>query len=303
VKKNDSFFYEEFSPNYVRDFKVGRLLYDGETKYQRVKCIENELFGKVLFLDEKIQSAQIDERIYHESLVHPAMMAHPNPQKVLVVGGGEGATIREVFKHSMVTEVTMVDIDEELVQICREHLPEWSDGAFDNPKTRLIVGDARQYCFETEEKFDVVISDLTEPLEKGPSMYLFTKEIYTRIFDVLSDNGIFVLQAGSADPHYNEFFCSCVKTVESVFPHVLPYWNFMFSFGLPWGFVLGAKNKDTCRLTESEMVERWNDRKLPELEFYRPGLHKGLFALPAYLKRGIDRGRVLTDGEPYVWRF
>jgi spermidine synthase len=167
----------------------------------------------------------------------------------------------------------------------------------------LIIEDARQYCFETEEKFDVVISDLTEPLEEGLSMNLFTREFYTRIFDVLSDDGIFVLQAGSADPHYNEFFCSCVKTVESVFPLAEPYWIFMFSFGLPWGFVLGAKSKDPCHLTESDIVKKWNERELPEFEFYWPGLHTGLFALPAYLERGIDQGRILTDREPYIWRF
>lgn len=303
MKKKNHFFYEEFSPNYVRGFKVDRLLYDGETKYQRVTCIHNKLFGKVLFLDEKIQSAQIDERIYHESLVHPAMMVHPDPRKVLVLGGGEGATVREVFKHSTVKEVTMVDIDEELVHICRDQLPEWSDGAYEDQRTRLIIGDARQFCFETEETYDVVISDLTEPLEEGPSIYLFTKEYYTRIIDLLNDNGVFVLQAGSIDPCYNEFFCSCVKTVESVFPLAKPYWTFVFSFGLPWGFVLGAKNKDSCSKAEYELEERWQERELPELEFYHSGLHAALFVLPAYLEKRIDLGRVLTDSKPYVWKF
>ena len=267
-----------------------------------MKCIENELFGKVLFLDEKIQSAQIDEHIYHESLIHPAMMMHPHPRKVLVIGGGEGATIREVLRHSTVTEVTMIDIDEELVRICREYLPEWSGGAFEDPRTKLIFGDAREYCFRTEDKYDVIVSDLTEPLEEGPSLFLFTKEFYARLRELLCDQGLIVLQAGSADPHYNKFFCSCVKTVESVFPSVRPYWTFVFSFGLPWGFVLGGLSEKLRRLSESDLSELWEARKLPNLELYHPGLHRRLFILPAYLERRIAHGRVLTDSEPYIWR-
>jgi spermidine synthase len=296
------YFYEECSPNYVRGFKIDRLLFDGKTKYQHVKCIENEMFGKVLFLDEKIQSAQVDERIYHETLVHPVMVSHPHPQKVLVVGGGEGATIREVLKHSTVTEVTMVDIDEELVQICRQHLPEWSEGAFDNLKTKLIFDDARTYCFETDEKYDIVISDLTEPLEGSSSRYLFTKEFFARIFEILSDEGIFVLQAGSTDPYYYEFFGSCVKTLETIFSNVQPFWAFVFSFGFPWGFVLGTQSENQDHLTEKDIAARWKERGIPELEFYRPSLHAALFTLPVYLEKGIERGRILADKEPYVWK-
>jgi len=302
VEKKARYFYEECSPNYIRGFKIDRLLYDGKTKYQHVKCIENEMFGKILFLDEKIQSAQIDERIYHETLVHPAMITHPNPEKVLVVGGGEGATIREVLKHTTVKEVTMVDIDEELVEICREHLPEWSEGAFDDPKTKLVFGDAREYCFDTEEKFDVVISDLTEPLEEGLSRNLFTREFFAQLSEVLNDEGIFVLQAGSTDPYYNEFFGSCVKTLKGIFSGVRPFRAFIFSFGFPWGFVLGIQSENQDHLTETEISARWDERGLPKLAFYRPGLHTALFTLPVYLEKGIERGRVLADNKPYVWR-
>ena len=112
------FYTEVFTEDYVRKFKVEKIFFEGRTKYQYVQCFSNALFGKVLFLDRKIQSAQVDEYVYHESLVHPAMMTHPKPQRILVLGGGEGATLREVYRHSTVESITMVDIDEELVGIC-----------------------------------------------------------------------------------------------------------------------------------------------------------------------------------------
>ncbi len=295
------FYTEVFTHDYVRKFKVEKIFFEGRTKCQYVQCFSNALFGKILFLDRKIQSAQVDEYVYHESLVHPAMMTHPKPQRILVLGGGEGATLREVYRHSTVKSITMVDIDEELVGICRKHLPEWSDGAYENTRTRLVIGDARQFVEETQEKFDVVISDLTEPLEESPSVYLFTKEFYEKINKILHDNGVLVIQAGSTDPTYHEFFNSCAKTLGSVFPIVRPYWTFVFSFGGPWGFVVASKKEDPLDLEKNDLKERTDSRRIKGLKFYHDGLHKGFFALPQYLVKGQEKGRVLTDREPFIW--
>lgn len=295
------FYTEVFTHDYVRKFKVEKIFFEGRTKFQYVQCFSNALFGKVLFLDRKIQSAQVDEYIYHESLVHPAMMTHPKPQRVLVLGGGEGATLREVYRHSTVESITMVDIDEELVGICRKHLPEWSDGAYEDTRTRLVIGDARQFVEETQDKFDVIISDLTEPLEESPSVYLFTKEFFEKINKILYDNGVFVMQAGSTDPTYHEFFTSCAKTLGSVFPTVRPYWTFVFSFGGPWGFVVASKKEDPLDLEKNDLKERTDSRRIKGLKFYHDGLHKGFFALPGYLVKDQEKGRVLTDREPFIW--
>jgi spermidine synthase len=295
------FYSEAFTHDYVRKFKVENIFFEGRTKYQYVQCFSNALFGKVLFLDKKIQSAQVDEYVYHESLVHPAMMTHLKPQRVLVLGGGEGATLREVYRHSTIESITMVDIDEELVGICKKHLSEWPEGAYEDKRTRLVIGDARQFVEETVEKFDVVISDLTEPLEEGPSVYLFTKEFYQEIDKVLDDDGVFVLQAGSTDPTYHEFFASCAKTLNHVFPIVRPYWTFVFSFGCPWGFVAASKREDPLDLAENDLKKRADSRRIKGLKFYHEGLHKGFFALPGYLVKGLEKGRVLTDREPFIW--
>jgi spermidine synthase len=298
----EGFFYNEvFTHDYVRKFKVENIFFEGRTKYHYVQCFSNVLFGKVLFLDRKIQSAQVDEYVYHESLVHPAMMTHPKPQKVLVLGGGEGATLREVYRHSTIENITMVDIDEELLGICKKHLPEWSEGAYEDTRTRLVIGDARQFVEEMQDKFDVVISDLTEPLEESHSVYLFTEEFFEKINKTLGDNGVFVLQAGSTDPTYHEFFTSCAKTLSQVFPIVRPYWTFVFSFGSPWGFVVASKNKDPLDLEKNDLKKRINSRRIKGLKFYHDGLHKGFFALPVYLGKDKQKGRVLTDREPFIW--
>ena len=132
MKNGDKYFVEMYTENLLRKIKIDELYFEGRTKYQKVHCFSNEFLGKTLFLDEKIQSAQIDEYVYHEALVHPSLLVHPSPKNVLVIGGGEGATIREVLRHPSIQNVTMVDIDEELVGICEKYLPEWSDGAFDD---------------------------------------------------------------------------------------------------------------------------------------------------------------------------
>jgi spermidine synthase len=297
-----AYYFEPFTKSFARRFRIDKLYYKGNTEYQHVQCFYNEFFGKILFLDEKIQSAEIDEYVYHESLVHPVLITHPSPQKVLVLGGGEGATIREVLRHSTVESVTMVDIDKQLIDLCQEFLPEWSDGAFSDPKTHLIFGDARKYVEETEEKFDAIISDLTEPVEGGPSVYLFTKEFFKKIFDILAEDGVFVLQAGSADPYYHQFYASLAKTLGTVFPLVRPYWTFVFSFGIPWGFILASKKKDPLKLDEEEIALRIRNRKIKKIKFYHYTLHKGFFALPLYLVKSLKKAEILTDEKPFIWK-
>ena len=169
------FYFEPFTDDFSRHFKVDKIYYQGKTDYQLVQIFHSSVFGKILFLDRKIQSAQIDEFIFHEALVHPILFSHPRPQNILVIGGGEGATIKEVLRHKMVKKVVMVDIDKKLVELCEEYIPEWSAGSFSDKRVQLKFDDARKFIIRTKQKFDVVISDLTEPVQKRSSVYLFTK--------------------------------------------------------------------------------------------------------------------------------
>ncbi len=301
MEEEGFYFVERFTENLTRSIKVERVFYEGRTKYQFVQIFDNKLLGKALFLDKKMQSAQIDEFIYHESLVQPALLTHPLPRRVLIIGGGEGATLREVLRHNCIKRATMVDIDRELVKLCQEYLPEWSAGAFSDPRATLRFGNALEYVDECKQKFDVVLSDLTEPIREGPSVYLFTREFFSSIFHILKDDGLFVLQAGSTDPHYHKFYSSCARTLKTVFPVVRPYRTFMFSFSSSWGFILASKEKDPLEIDIKSLESRLDARKIRNLRFYHAGNHKSFFALPLYLIRDLKKGTLLTDKEPFIW--
>jgi spermidine synthase len=294
-------FVEKHTDSLLFYYKVRKIIYSGETNYQKVDILEVENFGKTLFLDEKIQSAQIDEYIFHECLTHIAMFSHPSPQRVLVIGGGEGATLREVLKHESVKEATMVDIDEKLVKLCKEFIPEWSDGAFDNPKSKIYFLDARRFLEENLNIYDVILSDLTEPIEGGPSIKLFTREFYNIVYNRLSDNGVFVAQAGSADPVYPNFVASLYKTLRSVFPIVKVYWTFMFSFQLPWAFVIASKRIDPENVKLTDLHQRAINSM--NFRFYNQRMHFSVFSIPKYLKEALEeKGVVIKDDVPFIWR-
>ncbi|RKZ00047.1 MAG: spermidine synthase [Candidatus Hydrothermota bacterium] len=296
-----------FSEKYTDElqflYKVNKIYHHGRTELQTVDILDVGIYGKTLFLDGKIQSAAIDEAIYHEALVHPAMVTHPNPQNVLIAGGGEGATLREVLKHSSVKRAVMVDIDGELVELCRKYMPEWSQGAFEDPRTELVIGDAREYIFNSDEKFDVIISDLTEPLEEGPSMYLFTKEFYDAVKKRLNDDGLLVVQSGSADIFYHQFFANIGATLRELFPVVRGYHAFMFSFNMDWAFTIASKRYVPDALTAEDVERRLEERGVSGLVFYHSELHRSLFVLPLYLKKSFEsRGKVITDANPFIWK-
>jgi len=300
---DDSLWYiEPYTENLRFEYRVKEVLYQGRTKFQRVDLFDLYAFGKTLFLDGKLQSAQIDERVYHEALVHPALLSHRSPGRVLIAGGGEGATLREVLRHPTVEKAVMVDIDGELVEVCKEYMPEWSQGAFEDERSEIIIGDARKYVFDTDEKFDVVISDLTEPVEEGPSISLYTLEFLSRIYEILDEEGLYVAQAGSADPLYNKFVTGLYRTLREVFEHVSVYVTFIFSFQLLWAFVLASKKKSPLSIDLAELGNRMERRGLKELYFLNAEVMKGMFSLPNYLLRDLKRGEIFRDGKPFIWQ-
>jgi spermidine synthase len=282
-------------------FRVSKMLLEGKTEYQTYQICEVPRFGKSLFLDYNIQTSLLDEYIFHECMTQPAMTLHPDPKRVVVCGGGEGATLREALKHNTVTGATMVDIDEELVDMVKVHMEEWHQGCFDDPRTTLLHCDARGWLeAEKGNAWDVVLSDLPNPHEEGPGQMLFTKEYFQICADAMSDNGTFAMQAGSASENYPECFACCVKTLEEVFPYVAGYYGIVNTFFQPWAFVLASKTEDVTKLTEEEVAARFAARGVKN-RYYTPRFHKAVFTLPEYLLDAISKARVLTDKDPFVW--
>ncbi|MEO0138874.1 MAG: polyamine aminopropyltransferase [candidate division WOR-3 bacterium] len=296
-----NWFIEKHTDHILFLYRIKNHIYHGRTPYQKVSLVELEAMGKTLFLDNKIQSAEIDEAVFHEALVHPAMVSHPNPKKVLIMGGGEGATLREVLRYP-VERAVMVDIDEQLVKLCEAYMPEWHRGAFYDDRAKLVFTDARKYVEETDEKFDVIISDLTEPIEGGPSVMLFTKEFYETVYEKLTDNGILVVQSASADIYFAGFVSSVYKTLKEVFPLVKVYHAYMFSFQLDWAFTIATKGIDPESVNREDIISKISGFE-NDLKFYTPDIHYAMFKLPKYLTKNLEEnGRVIRDEQPEIWK-
>ena len=280
--------------------RTSGVLYSGKSKYQSIEVLENECFGRCLVLDGKTQSAQFDEFIYHQSLVQPTMVAHPKPEKVFIGGGGEGATAREVLRHNTVKQVTMVDLDQEVVEICQKYLPEHHQGAFDDSRLTLKFDDAYKYLQNTEEQFDVIVLDLCDPMDNGPAYLLYTLDFYSMIRDRLTLGGLLVTQSGPASLiNHTEVFTAINHTLHQVFSVVAPYSTHVQSFGETWGFNVASLGGNPANLTPEEVNYRLSTRGVSNMDYYDGVTNQSMFALPAYLRAGIAaENRIITTENP-----
>ena len=259
--------------------------------------------GRLEDFDGRIQSSQADEFIYHEALVHPGMLTtDAAPRSALVIGGGEGATLREILRYPSVTRAVMVDIDGEVVELCKKHLEEMHRGAFDDKRTELRTEDARAYLDKTTEHFDFVSVDLVEPLEEGPACMLFTKEFYALIGERLTPGGTMTVQAGMTKINALSFFTAIHRTLRDVFPVVAGYQTFVSCFGTPWGFIVATKKIDPRR-QDSQTIDKLIAERVGGTLTYWDGLtHQHAFALPKFLRQALDaETRVSSDANPLIF--
>eukprot|EP01018_Ginkgo_biloba_P032663 Gb_20119 [translate_table: standard] len=222
-------------------FALNSILHTGVSQYQDIALLDTKPFGKALVIDGKLQSAEMDEFIYHESLVHPALVHHANPKTVFIMGGGEGSTAREILRHKSVNIVVMCDIDEEVVDFCRKYLVV-NQEAFCNSRLHLVINDARAELEGRSDSFDVIIGDLADPIEGGPCYQLYTKSFYENVVKPkLSHGGIFVTQAGPAGVlTHTEVFSCIYNTLRQVFKYVVPYSAHVPSYADTWGWVMAS---------------------------------------------------------------
>jgi spermidine synthase len=302
--ESSKWFFDEINPHLLQLHAIEGTLYSGRTKFQSIEIMKSPSFGKVLVLDGKIQSSEVDEFIYHELLVHPPMLAHPGPEKVFVAGGGEGATLREILRHPSVKKAVMVDIDADVIKVCKKYLPEYHAGAFDNKRTKVYNTDARKWLAESKEKFDVIIIDLTEPVEKGPAYLLYTREFYQIVKSKLTKDGVISVQSGCAS--YTELLNlkAVSHTLKSVFPIVSIYQADIPSFGGPWGFCVASMTLDVAAMTPAEVDKKIKARSITNLKFYDGPTHMAMFTLAKHMRKATARGgRLITDASPlYLYK-
>ncbi|KAJ8448787.1 hypothetical protein Cgig2_011408 [Carnegiea gigantea] len=265
---NGELWYEEVIDEGLKwKFALNSVLHEETSKYQNVALLDTKRFGKVLMLDGKMQSAESDEFIYHECLIHPPLLCHPNPKTVLIMGGGEGSAAREALKHRSIDKVVMCDIDQVVVDFCRKHLTA-NQEAFNHKKLQLVIDDAKAQLEGTTEKFSVIVGDLADPVQGGPCYQLYTKRFYEKILKPrLTDDGIFVTQAGPAGIYtHKEVFSSIYNTIKQVFKYVVAYTAHVPSYADTWGWVMASDNPITI-INAKEIDENIQDRINGELVY------------------------------------
>lgn len=285
--KADVWINEYISPWDIYSHGVTRILAAARTQFQDMQIVESGLLGKGLVLDGKWQSCTGDEFLYHEPLVHAPCVLHGAPVNVLVLGGGEGATVREALRWSSVRRVAMVDIDGEVVDACKQHLEEMHQGAFDDPRTELVIGDALGYLDDSAGEWDVIISDLSDPIEEGPSFALFTKEYFEKVRRALKPGGVFVVQSGPVSPPEIHCHARLASTVRNVFGASRSYSSYAPSYGAPWSFIIGGP--EAIEIPSADAVDaKLREQGVRGLRMFDGVAMQGMFHLPKHLREAIE---------------
>lgn len=263
---------------------------------QELLIAETSAYGRTLFLDGLVQSAEADEALYHEPLVHPALVMHGAPRRVLVGGTGEGASLREILRHPSVEKIVTVDLDPEVVALCKQHLPTWSAGSLDDPRVEQRVEDIQTTLAAARPgEYDAIFLDITDPVEDGPSAALFSTRFFATVARALADDGIAVLQSGELDPIDLRMSRAVRSTLQAVFPWVEFAHTYVPSFHCLWGFALVAKRPFERVPADLEARIARLDRGL--LQVYTPTAHRAMLELPPYLQRRLEQPGPVITGE------
>ena len=260
-------------------FKIARILEATETEYQRIEIVETEEFGKALVLYGSLMVAERDTGAYNEMIAHVPLFVHASPRDVLVIGGGDGGCVTNVLMHADVTRCTLCEIDEKVIEVSRRHFPRLTKG-LDDPRCRIMISDGKKFIETTDEKFDVVILDLSDPI--GPAAELFQKSFHQTVFDRLRDDGIMVAQSES--PLFNPKTVSAMyANLKSIFPIVRMYTCLMPIYpSCFWSFAFCSKKYHPLDDFDDA---RYRAADLDACTYYNKDVHFGSFALPEYVKR------------------
>jgi spermidine synthase len=259
----------------AQTLQVDDVLYDAVSPYQHIQVAVSAQFGRMLILDDAVQTTEGDEHVYHEMLVHLPLIAHPDPRRVLIIGGGDGGTLEEVLKHP-VEQATMVEIDRAVVDVSRTYLPGIARGAFDDPRGRLLIADGIAFVRETDERFDAVLVDSTDP--KGAAEALFGEAFFALCARVLTPGGILCMQSGSL-LYQRDVRAGVRSALSRIFALVLPYWAAIPTYpGTLWTFTLATRGADPRGLDRSAIASRLQGFGL---RYYGPDAHHAALTLPA----------------------
>lgn len=265
------------SEDLVLSYRIKETLHTERSKYQDIAIVDTYQYGRMLLLDSVVQTTEVDEFVYHEMITHVALSAHPNPKKVLVVGGGDGGSIREILKHKSVEQAILVDIDERVVELSKQYLPSISCG-FDDPRVTVNIEDGLAYVKRAKNEFDLIIVDSTDPI--GPAVGLFAQEFYRDLYAALKEDGMFVAQT---EPPWSSktFLPELHSVLHNIFPIVK-----LFLANIPtyesglYSFTICSKKHDPTVIQPGKHV--------PNTKYYSPEMHKAAFTLPPFVAELVD---------------
>lgn len=255
--------------------KTKKILSKKDSSYQKIEVIENEYLGRVLLLDGLVQTTERDEFFYHEMLVHPALVSHPDPQSVLIIGGGDGGALKEVLRYPLKL-VRLVEIDSQVIEASKQFFP-WLASSLKDKRTELVIDDGSRFIGNTEEKFDVILIDSSDPV--GPSTSLHQRDFYEKLEERLKPKGIVAAQAGSILYHFEQ-----IKEKNAFLKEIF---KFVFFYISPTPTYPGGS---WCYVFLSDEIDPLKNIKRdppPGLKYYNLGIHSAAFALPNFLKQQL----------------
>jgi spermidine synthase len=281
----DRWIEETFHPHWRVRLKADKVLHEVKTEHQHLVIFTNKTWGTVLMLDGVCQLTTSDEFVYHEMMAHVPLMALEKPARVLVVGGGDGGVLREVLKHPSIEKATLCEIDKSVIDLSLEHYPEIAGGCMDDPRSDIVIADGLKYVAETQEKFDAIIVDSSEPI--GPSAVLHTRAFFADCKRALKPGGILVTQNGLPF-----LFPDHLKGTTAIFAELFktaaPYTCTQpCYFGGPFALNWASDDESLLAISEQKLAQRQQQRRI-ETRYWTPSVHRAAFALPGYVQKLVD---------------
>ena len=281
VPRDRQHLYEFLNEDYGFFIRSSRRLEEGRTEFQDLEVHDTPQFGKLFRLDGCFMTSEGEEFVYHENLMHPALTAHADPRRVLIIGGGDGGAAEEALKHPGIEEVVLVELDAKVIEIAKRYFGKIHRGAFDHPKLRLLIQDGLKFLAETEERFDMIALDLPDPI--GPAAELYEETFFRDCRRALAKGGVMTLHMGSpvsrpdrVRTHY--------QRLTHVFGIVRPYVMFIPLYGCLWSMACCSDTLDPVVLSADEIDRRIARRALSDLQYYNGATHHAVFGLPNFVR-------------------
>jgi spermidine synthase len=282
----DKIIFDWLNANAGYGFMSRERLQTLQSPYQRIEVYDTPQFGRLFRLDGRLMTSEGEEFFYHECMTHPAMLTHPNPQSVLVIGGGDGGSSEELFKHPSVRRIVMAELDQAVIDISQRYLGAIHRGAFEDPRLTVRIGDGFEFVRSTQERFDLIVLDLTDP--DTPAFHLYSERFFRMCRAILNPGGMLTLHLGSP-----VFQPSTVRknadNLRRVFPQVHPMSLYIPLYGSLWCLAIASDTADPSAIGTELIAARMRERNLSDLQYYNAEVHGALFALPNFV-RELTRG-------------